>query len=260
VASPSFDVASIKRSPPDARGSTAGWTPTGYRALNAPLDRIVMNAFGVREDQLVGGPAWIRTERFDIVARYPSGSRPDPAEVSRMVQALLAERFKLAAHKERRAGATYDLVLARSDRRLGPRLKPTTIDCAAYVAARQAAGEQVRSTGVGDAPLCTAVSSSVFIKASVRPIAALATMLATQVGRPVVDRTGLAGNFEFNVEWSVDLSAADPSKGVVAQEPLANDRVSLFTALGEQLGLRLEPATGPVDVLVIDHVEPPTPD
>jgi uncharacterized protein (TIGR03435 family) len=170
----------------------------------------------------------------------------------------LGERFALKAHKETREGSTYALVLARQDRRLGPRLTPTQIDCAACFAEKRAAGESVVATGIGDAPPCTGVTSSRFIKASVRSMAVLASMLATRVARPVVDQTRLAGNFDFDLEWSQDLSGPPTPAGVARQEPPLDDGISLFTALQEQLGLKLEPTKGSVEVRVIDHVERPT--
>jgi uncharacterized protein (TIGR03435 family) len=100
--------------------------------------------------------------------------------------------------------------------------------------------------------------SSSFIKMSVRSVAILAGALANQVGRPVVDRTGFTGNFEFNLDWSLDLTGEPIPQNPRAPAPI--DRVSVFTALEEQLGLKLQSERGPLEVLVIDHVEPPTPD
>jgi uncharacterized protein (TIGR03435 family) len=126
-ASPAFDVATVKHSRPDATGMLiTGPRPGSFATQNAPLERIIMYAFGMRQEQLAELPSWARTERFDIVGKYPPGQHtPNARDVSRMVQALLTERFHIQTHTEMREGATFDLVLARRDGRLGPRLKQT---------------------------------------------------------------------------------------------------------------------------------------
>lgn len=253
-----FEVASIKSSPPDATGmSISGPRPASFLARNAPLERLIMYAFGMREEQLVELPGWARTERYDIEAKYPGGQL-NPKDVALMVQNLLVERFKLQTHPDKREGPTYSLVLARRDGRLGPKLKSIDIDCAKYFAEQQASGKPVQWNGVGDLPTCMAVASDRFIKFSVRSIANLTQALSGRVGRPVTDHTGLTGNYDINLEWTPGLVAEPaPTNGVVTVAT-PGDSVSLFTALQEQLGLKLESARGPVDVLVIDHVERPT--
>jgi uncharacterized protein (TIGR03435 family) len=254
-----FDVASIKPSDPDARGGMiSGPAPSQFTVKNMSLDRIIMYAWGLRDFQLTGGPGWVHSDRFDIVAKYPQGwsTSQGPAQVPLMVRALLDERFRLTMHPETRQGPIYALVMARSDRRLGPRLRPTAIDCAKYIAAEQAAGRQVVSSG--GMTTCLSVSSDQFIRASVRPIGILATLLSARVGRPVVDRTQLNGNFDIELEWSPELPAATPGTGVPS--PPVDDKVSIFTALQEQLGLKLESERGPIDMWIIDAVEPPSPD
>jgi len=255
-----FDVASVKPNRSDERGSMiSGPAPDRFRAINAPLDRIIDWAFGLRDEQLLGTPSWARTERFDITGKYPDGPTPNFQQVMQMVQALLVERFQLKTHEETRVGATYELVLVRRDR-LGPRLKPVTIDCDAYLAQKRAAGETVRATGVGDPPLCSPlVVSDRFIKGGGRSMENLASMIARQVARPVIDRTGLTGIYEMNLEWSPDLPTAFPSADAT-RTPSPTDGVSLLTALQEQLGLKLEPSRGPIQVVVIDSLEHPSPD
>jgi uncharacterized protein (TIGR03435 family) len=258
---PAFEVASVKPNKSgDVGAMISGPRPGSFITRNAPLDRIIIYAFGVKDYQLDGVPAWARDDRFDIVGKYPEGPTPPPQQVALMVQALLAERFKLQTHAETRQGPAYALMLARRDGRLGPRLKPTTVDCAAYITERRAAGQVVSANGVGDAALCTGVMSNRFIKMSVRPISILASALANQVGRPVIDQTGLTGSFEYNLEWSPGPFTATPAADGVASSAQPDDSVSLFTALEEQLGLKLESTTAPSDALVIDHIEQPTPD
>jgi uncharacterized protein (TIGR03435 family) len=255
-----FEVASVKRNTSGDQGSGISGPRAGsFTSTNVPLDRLVAWAFGVRDDQLIGLPTWTHGERYNVVAKYPNNETPSPDRLQLMVQTLLADRFGVKTHKESREGPTYSLVVARGDGRLGPKLKPITIDCQEYIRSRIAAGQMVMATGRGDAPTCTGVTSNRFIKMSGRPIAILATALAAQVARPVIDKTGLTGNFEINVEWSPNLAAPTPSDSAL-QTAAVDDGVSLFTALEEQLGLKLEPSRGAVDVLVIDHVERPTAD
>jgi uncharacterized protein (TIGR03435 family) len=254
---PTFEAASIK---PNKSGD-AGFCICGPRAdrlVNVPLDVIITWAFGVRKDQVLDLPAWAGAERFDIVTKSPDGQSPNMQQTMRMMQSLLADRFNLKFHADNREGPIYALVVARRDGRLGPKLKANTVDCAAYLAEKRAAGQVVVANGLGDAPLCgPMVASDRFVKASAKPIENLANALARQVGRPVIDRTGLTGNFDYNLEWSPDLSAT-PSPDVSGAP--ANAGVPLVTALQEQLGLKLDSARGPNQVIVIDRLEHPTPD
>ena len=132
-----FEVASVKRSDPDATGSViSGPTPGRFRAENVTLDRIILYGFGLRDYQLVGGPNWIRSERFDLIGTYPNAEAQ--SRVPEMVQGALIDRFKLRTYKETREGPAYALVLARTDGRLGPKLRRSEVTCAAFMAARKA--------------------------------------------------------------------------------------------------------------------------
>ena len=255
-----FEVAAVKANASGGRGVVISGTPSEFTTRNAPLARIIGYAFSVRDDQMMGLPAWSLAERFDISGKYSSGSRPSPAQVAQMVRGLLADRFKLQTHTERREGATFALVVARRDGRLGPNLTPHAFDCEALLAKR-------RDGVVEDGPkvfppLCAPpISSPQRIWASVRPISVLASAVARQVGRPVVDKTGLTGTYDFNLKWSLPVQQAGPvTQNSASALPQANEGLSLFTALDDQLGLKLESTKGPVDVLVIDHVEKPAPD
>ena len=257
-----FEVASVKPSTSGESGfGISGPMPSQFTTKNAPLDRIIGWAFGVRDDQLINLPGWTHTERFDIVAKYPSGTKFNTGDVEGMVQTLLIDRFKLQARHEMREGPIYELVLARRDKTLGPRLKPHTFDCATYLTEKASKGEFVSATPFGDFPLCAPmIVSGQFIKASVRSISVLANAIAIRVQRPVVDQTGLTDTYDFNLEWSPTPQLAPTTRDATAGLPQPDEGLSLFTALEEQLGLKLEPRRGPVDVLVIDHVERPTPD
>jgi len=135
-----FEVASVKRSAPDVRGMMVSRrAPSGFRMLNAPLSNIIHYAFSIADYQFIGGPAWVRSDRFDIIAKYPEGV-PRGASAGDGAR-LLAERFALRAHKEVRDGPTFALEIVRDDRRLGPKLRPTEIDCVAFYAALKESGK-----------------------------------------------------------------------------------------------------------------------
>jgi uncharacterized protein (TIGR03435 family) len=251
-----FEVASVKRSAPDARGMmVSGPAPSGFRTINAPLSTIIQYAYGIADYQLVHAPAWVRSERFDITAKYPEGD--DRSRVPEMVQALLAGRFALKTHKEVRAGPIFELVTVRDDRRLGPQLRRTEIDCVAFYASLKESGK-ANVVGPDGRPTCMMIASNQFIRASGRTMEILAANLARQLGRRVVDRTGLTGDFDFDLEWSPDIDPARAPAPPAAAVPQPSLDVSIYTALREQLGLELKTATGPIDVIVIDSVMPPT--
>ena len=157
-----------------------------------------------------------------------------------MLRTLLAQRFRLVAHTEKRDQPVYALMTARTDGRLGPRLKASTVNCSGRSDASEHCSMGGSFTGSGGT-----------LKGVGQPLTVLATHLSTAVDRIVQDRTGLAGGFDFELAWSGGLKTAPAAP---------SELPSVFTALQEQLGLRLEPSRGPVDVLVIDSVERPTPD
>jgi bla regulator protein blaR1 len=230
--SPAFEVASLKRN------STVGGmlvlppTPGLLRLINHPLSGLIASAYGVSEDQVVG-PNWIRSARFDLLAKT-GNSLPavydGPNSVRPMLRTLLEERFKLAVHHETKSVDKYALVMARSDGRLGPRLKRSATDCDAVKAQRaapSAPGGPCGMLGSADHLIADSVSLS--------SLTGFLVGAGKFVDRDVVDQTGLVGRFSFNLDL-------DPS-------------VSIFTALQEELGLKLKATAVPSDVVVIDHVE-----
>jgi uncharacterized protein (TIGR03435 family) len=254
-----FEVASIKPSAPDSRGMViSGPAPSQFTTKNVPLERIILYAYGRRAYHLTGGPDWIRSERFDIVAKYPSVYAP--AEVSAMVRGLLEERFRLNTHVETREGPIYLLVLAREDRRLGPSLRKTPVDCEAYRAELAKSGE-TRAIKSGDPCVGLQVGDGLdrLIWASGMTMTQIAQMLALAADRDVVDQSGLTGDFDARLRWRPDITPS-PSADAAQTSAVSNEAVSLFTAIQEQLGLKLESSRGPVEFLVIDSVERPTPD
>jgi uncharacterized protein (TIGR03435 family) len=248
---PSFEVASVK---PNKSGERTGpylrYEGMQVVVVNNNLFTIMRGAWGLPPDQIVGGPDWVRSERerFDILAKAPDGAtRP---QLPLMVRALLADRFKLKTHLENRTAPIYTLVVARPDGRLGPKISPSTFDCTSWLAARNR-GERVDPpSSNGDRLTCGLQSSlgSIRGRGQVADFARVLSFLNV-LGRPVVDRSGLTADYEFELRWTPDgARQADP------------DLPSLFTAVQEQLGLKLEATTGSVEMLVIDSVERPTPD
>jgi len=224
AAPPNFEAASIR---PNTSGDTARAfrvEPGGnVRAINVTVRHLMWNAYGVNDFEIIGGPSWAGTDRYDIVAR--TAGNPRPEELRPMLRALLSERFKLKVQQTTRELPIYALVILRTDNRPGPKLRPAEGPCA---------------TGVG--PGCGAAVGTGTLRSRGLTMARLAGELAGQVGRRVRDETGLAGAFDLELEWTPGFQA---------------DGASLFTALQEQLGLKLEPRVGPVDVLVIESVERP---
>ena len=250
----SFEVASVK---PNKSGETTSFLtakPGGNFAVgNMTLRGLIMYAYGIQGFQLVGAPDWVATERFDITAKAAANVPPTPigqlSPEALMLRSLLEDRFRLSAHRETRDLPIYALVLARADGRLGPRLRQTTSDYCAKL--REAAGKPGATPAPTGSPVCgmRPGGSGNEITAGAVPMNELARLLNVVAARTVVDRTGLNGVWDFDLQWSPpNAPNADP------------DRPSIFTALPEQLGLRLDATTGPVEVLVIDRLERLVPD
>jgi uncharacterized protein (TIGR03435 family) len=238
----SFEVASVKRNASGDARIAAGATPGGYAATNVPLRFLLMSAYGVRRNQVIGGPAWIDADRFDIAARAPDGAAP--ASMLLRLRELLRERFNLLAHVEARDAPIYALARVRPNGPLGRNLRPSALACTPG-----APENPCRLNGT-----IGAVSGSLTATGQTMPD--FAGYLGRNVDRPVVDRTGLPGRFDFELAWT-----ADDTRGLAtAAAPATNDRGILLTALTEQLGLSLGASRGPVEFLVIDHVERPAAD
>jgi uncharacterized protein (TIGR03435 family) len=261
-----FEVASIKRTPPPSGGFTfpsASPQPGGrWTAQNATFVMMLRAAYAgfSLPGQVVGGPAWIDSERFEVQAKAAEGE-PSGEQMTMMLRRLLAERFALEVHIERRELDVYALVLARSDGRLGPGLREAAVDCQALAAARERGEAPPEAPPApGQRPDCGRLET---IRAGVRrvlmggaPIASVAGAIQSAAGRPVLDRTGLTGEFDVDLEFAREGGPQPAPRAAAAADPAP----SVFTALQEQLGLKLESRTEIVDVLVIDQVEMPTPD
>jgi bla regulator protein BlaR1 len=219
-----FETASVKPGVPgNIGGSTYDFTPGGgLRVTNGTLKGLLETAYDVRDFQISGGPGWVNSERYDILAR--SASPADIKETRLKVQSLLAERFRLRVHRDTKELPVYVLAVARTGSKL-------------------AAG-QVASAPEGINAGC---GQMIGTRTS---MANLAVKLSRQLDRPVLDRTGLSGKYDFRLDWTPDTGPCSTSS--------SPDSPSLFTALQEELGLKLESTKGPVEVLVIDQVEKPS--
>ena len=237
-----------------------GPAPGGrFIAINNTLRDLLPFAFGVPQVmagiRILGGPKWIDEDRYDITASV-SGTWT-PQQMSDMLRALLADRFALVAHRETREMPMYALIAASTN----PRLRRSEIDQAACDARRAAIQrrEPVPPIPPGSKPVCpTGRTVPGSITAVGWSLDAFATTLSPWVGRVIVDRTQLSGLFDFELTWTPDqtirVSGDAPPIAIDPNGP------SIFTALQEQLGLKLESARGPIDVVVIDSVRRPNPD
>jgi len=254
---PAFDVVSIKQSPPQTgptrtanifRQRPDGGLTTTRTAVSSLISRAYP---ATSSPDMVGLPDWARRDFYDVNATSPLATATAEQRTA-MLRAMLADRFQLLAHTERRELPAYDLVLDRKDGRLGPGLLPSELDCEALRAARRAAeGTSPRPDfDPAKPPPCTIVGSLDSIKGEAA-IDVLTQMLRGSTGRHVVDKTGLRG--AYRVSLTFDL--ANVALGAVAPPENA---LSVFTAVREQLGLRLDPSRAERDVLVIDRLERPT--
>ena len=244
--SPTFDVVSIKENTSGSGASSIGFQAGGrFEAVNEPLARLIAFAYATGIDlprtQILGGPAWIDTERFDVHAL--GDQKASPQDRTAKVRSILSERFHLIVHTEMRDLPLYNLVRLRPSGSLGESLHPSDVDCAAAERDRV----QPPAASPGQVPPCMKGFLGNQLTARGLTIGELATsMIARVVDRPVVDQTRLAGPYDCTVRWAADASSDQ------------NLPTSIFTALEEQLGLKLEPARGSLEVLVIDYVERPS--
>jgi len=254
-----FETASVK---PNKSGDEERFTRVdpggGLTVVNMQLRELITWAYQIQSFQLEGGPGWIASDRFDILAKpereVPSTGEQDPRRM--MLRTLLADRFKLVMHKETKELPIFELVLARQGGKLGPQLRPAAVDCAARAAAARA-GTPPPSSGPPGPGFCGTTMNPVSVRGGGATMAMLASLLERAAKRLVIDRTGLKGNWDLEVNYTPDRSQLPP--GVELPSSIDPNGPSLFTALEEQLGLKLRPARGPVEVLVIDSVQQPTP-
>jgi uncharacterized protein (TIGR03435 family) len=243
-----FDAVSIKRSSPDAAGASVGSPPGRFVMVNMSLQPLIGTAYGEEVDtaDYVGLPAWAASERYDVAAKAPEGSKP--ADIAPMLRAMLAERFAFKAHIETREQPIYELVRVNPGGPLPSGLTRVDIDCETLREAR----------GRGEKPELKALPGGLFpcdmnmrggagveIRSGGMKMADVGRSVQSGTGRIIVDRTGLEGYYAFTLRFT-----GTPSPD--------SDLPSLFTAMQEQLGLRLRAATAPVRLLVIDSIQRPT--
>lgn len=262
AAAPTFEVVSVKPNKSGDQRVMIQMPPTGrFTATNIAVRLLLRQAYEVQDFQIIGGPSWLASDRFDIVAKSPDGVA-GPEQTRVMLRAMLADRFKLVARTETREMPIYSLVLAREDGKLGPKLSAAKVDCEARVAAARRGGPPLDFPAPGQQAECAFMMAPGNMNAGGMPMAELARALSPQVGRIVIDETGLTGRYDFQMTYAPEGRGFGPGPGPGAAEPPPPDpnAPSLFTALQEQLGLKLESARGPVEVLAIDRVEQPTED
>ena len=293
-ASPTFDVASVKPAAPMTggrimvrmAGGPGSPDPGQINYTNVAFKNLLMAAYNVKGYQ-ISGPSWLESERFDIVAKIPHGATKEQFQM--MLQNLLAERFKLSLHHETKDLPIYALVVAKN----GPKMKESSKDDSDPAGAGGPPPPPPASGPSGDGPrikigkdgmpqmppgagrggmMMMVNNGKMRLQASKQPVSAIAEMLGNQLGRPVVDKTDLKANYDYTLDFAPDESMRPmgmmgpmppPPPPASEGSPLggpsnssdSSGGPSLMTALQEQLGLKLEPRKGPVDLLVIDRVD-----
>ena len=264
---PSFEVASIKPNTSAGPNQVRIAMPGNgrFNITNMPLAELIRFAYELQPFQLTGGPDWVNSQRFDVTAT--TNGNPGPVVIRQMLQSLLAERFNLAVHTETRDMSIYEMVLARSDGRLGEKLRLAGQDCVPLTMPSgmkppppPPAGAGARGAPPPGAPGCPTIFGNGFISARKTSMELLARNLSRTVRRIVVDKTGLTGSYDVDLEFLPDTPPPPAAPGAPPFPNPNPDAPSIYTAMQEQLGLKLESARGPVEQLVIDRVEPLIPD
>jgi bla regulator protein blaR1 len=238
---PQFDVISVK--PAKDTMTRVQFTPDGLRGMSVTVRFLLYEGYGgINHQQVIGEPEWSSTEGFDIEAKVAPADLPTLGKMTfeqrrTMFQSILADRFKLVIHHETRELPVYVLSVAKG----GTKLKPSAPDDPAAQIPRRI-GMMINNGKVtaNDAHLSTLVS-----------------VLSRTLGRTIIDKTGLTGNYDFTLEYAPEEGAPQPGAAAGGAPPASpsDSAPSIFTALQEQLGLKLESTKGPVDVIVIDHIE-----
>ena len=232
---PVYDAIVIKLNNSLSRGTHVDMDDTSFRATNVRLKHLLVNAYGIREGQMFGLPGWADSLRYDVYAKVTDPDMKVLRGLSReqqqaMIAAILVDRFHLKMHTELKTLPVYELVVAKN----GPKLKVSAV--------------APDTTGPGNMNV-----HNTDMTASGVTLSDLAGNLSFPLDRTVIDKTGLTGRYDFRLQWTADNGANGATDNGAADGP-----PNLFTAIQEQLGLKLQPAKGPVETLVIDHVEQPT--
>ena len=260
---PSFEVASIKPNRSGDMRFMIMFRPGRFTAKGTTLKGLVAIAYNVKDFQISGGPSWTSSERYDIDAKEPDAFAeqlqklpPDQRgkQMGLMLQALLRDRFELKVSRATKDLPIYALVVAKN----GPKLQEAKPGDTYQNGIKAPDGKPIGQPGM------IRMGPGQFIGQGVT-MAAIVGTLSQRLGRPVVDQTGLQGNYDITLQWAPDQATAGVPMGPVSGNPKPdgtpppeNSGPSIFTALQEQLGLKLDSTKGPVDILVIDHIEKPT--
>lgn len=275
AAVPAFEVASVKKHANDSDGGRGmrvmmgGPDVSQFRASNVTAKMLIATAYSVKEFQIAGGPSWINSERWDIDAKVEDSlaaelkklpRQEQQAQQALMLRPLLADRFKLQITRSTKESNVLALVVAKG----GPKLKevPAPDLQAAFgpppVAPARGDSPVLRP---GGAMMTMGTNGLATLKMSAVPMSSLVNLLSLQVGQQVVDQTGLTGHYDMTLQFSGQGLGGFPAVTVAGDSPNANadnGAPSLFTALQEQVGLKLESAKGPVDTIAVDHIEEPS--
>jgi uncharacterized protein (TIGR03435 family) len=250
---PTFDVVSVKQDKSVSGMIRVMTKPDGYSATNISLKMLLQAAYGIREDLISGAPSWADSARYDIDAKVAGPDvdtlkKLSPEQRRSMLQPMLAERFKLVVHTETKQLPVYELVVAKG----GSKLKEAT---PGDTYANGIKGPD----GVGRGGMMRVGPGQ--LTAQGVPMSSMVNMLSQQLHHTVIDKTGLTGKYDLELNWTPDQGSDPMFKGAdSSQHDSAPDSSgpSIFTALQEQLGLKLQSTKGPVETLVIDHVEMPS--
>lgn len=246
------EVASVKLHPPDENQQ---WMlspqPGGKLVMRLTPERLVAVAYRMQMDQVVNAPSWAKSDTYDILVKVREGAAVNIDTIGPIAREIFLERFQGTTHMDTRDLPVYLLIPARDQGSTGPRLMPAQMDCTLR------GGPPPPRTAADPAPAaaarCGLTQRSGQINMGGFPIDAFARVLSSLAGRVVVNRTGLSGNWDLDLEFAPEAAPGAPA-------PPAADAPSLFTALQEQLGLKLESTKSPVEITVIDSVEHPTTD
>jgi bla regulator protein blaR1 len=260
---PSFEVASVNQTRPGDTRVEYNFPPGRFIAAGFTLSQLIRNAYGVKEYLISGGPGWIRSAKYNIEAKESDSLAEEleklpvdqrMAKNKLLLQSLLTDRFKLKVSHATKEAPVYVLVVTRN----GPKFQEAKPGDTYPNGIKGRDGHSVGHAGMIQSGRGRIVCQGI-------PIASLVSMLANELGRTVVDQSSLRGNYDFTLQWAPDQNPAavfkdteDGKSGTAGAPPPDSSGPSIFTALQEQLGLKLVSTKGPVQVLVIDHVERPS--
>ena len=247
AAAPTYDVVSIKQNKSGSGVTSISSVIPTFKGTNLSLTMLLINCYPIREDLISGLPAWTRSSRFDIEAKIVNPDREQMTKLTdgqrrEMLLKILQDRFHFQAHLETKTLPVYDLIVAKG----GPKFTGDGAAAADIHAAVAKSGFTHGGMLMNDGELT----------ASAMPVSSLAYDLSGTVGRTIIDKTGLTGKYDFELKWTPERAAASGADN--GQTDDQNSASSLFTALQEQLGLKLQSSKGPVETLVVDHVEMPS--